>query len=404
MKGHKISRLVSQYNLVIIVSLLWFMVQFLRFTFPPLFETFQSIYGVSNTDTGVMFTLMMVAYSIVQFPAGIIGDRLGRPLVMLVGTSVFAASALLTAGSPSFIAIAIFAVLIGLGTGPHKAVAIPLLSNQYTDQTGRALGVMDTIGQFGGMAAPLVAVAFVSVFIWQGVFILSSAISIFLGILLIFVIKKSDTISFHISTTNKTESEMKIYDMYKSVFKSRKVVMFAGVTMLFTFAWNGLSSFFPLFLISEKGLSTSTASISYSLLFVASLSQAVTGDLSDKVGRLQVGTLLFVVIFVGVIALLVVENILLLIILSLIIGIGFHGFRPVRDSYLMDIIPDSVSGGALGIIRTLMTGVGALSPALVGFLSDIAGFNVAFGMMGGVAAIGLLMILSLQCFTLRSVS
>lgn len=37
------------YRLVVSVSLLWFVVQFLRYVFPPLFGTFQSVYGVSNT-------------------------------------------------------------------------------------------------------------------------------------------------------------------------------------------------------------------------------------------------------------------------------------------------------------------------------------------------------------------
>lgn len=108
----------------------------------------------------------------------------------------------------------------------------------------------------------------------------------------------------------------------------------------------------PIFLAEEKGLSDSTTSISYSLLFIASFSQTVTGDLSDRIGQLQVWTSLFIVILVGILSLIIVDNIII-VTLSIVVGIGFHGFRPVRDSYLMEVIPDSVGGGILGIIRQL---------------------------------------------------
>lgn len=145
---------VRVYYLVILVSLLWFMVQFLRFVFPPLFETFQTAYDISNTETGLLFTSIMLSYSAVQFPSGILGDRIGLPAVILGGATVFTGAALLVAVSPTFLVLALAAMLIGLGTGPHKTVAIPLLSRRYIDHPGRVLGVMDTVGQLGGMAAP----------------------------------------------------------------------------------------------------------------------------------------------------------------------------------------------------------------------------------------------------------
>lgn len=377
------------YDLVIIVSLLWFMVQFLRFVFPPLFETFQGLYGVSNTHTGILFTAMMLAYSSVQFPAGVLGDRYGRPLVILVGTTVFAGAALVAAASPSFLVILGAAVLIGLATGPHKAVAIPMLSSQYPDRTGRALGAMDTIGQFGGMVAPLVVVLFLAVSVWQGVFVLGAALSVLFGVLFYIRVRGDETLnvrSVESSTDSDSESDGETVS-YATVFADRGLLVFMLVTMLFTFAWNGLSSFFPLYLATEKGLTGGVAGTLYSLLFAASVSQAVTGDLSDRVGRLRVSALLFLAMFLGVTLLLVVDSVVMLVGVTLLVGVSFHGFRPVRDSYLMDIIPDSIGGGTLGVIRTGMTAVGALAPAIIGFLSDTVGFDVAFGLIAGAAAV-----------------
>lgn len=64
--------------------------------------------------------------------------------------------------------------------------------------------------------------------------------------------------------------------------------------------------------------------------------------------------------------------------LVLLMGLGFHGFRPVRDSYLMELIPSSIGGGTLGIVRTFMTTIGALAPAAVGYLSELTDLTHAF--------------------------
>lgn len=393
---HTLRRVGREYDLVIVVSLLWFMVQFLRFAFPPLFETFQGIYSISNSDVGILFTSLLMAYSMVQFPAGALSDTFGRPFIMFIGVGVFTLSASLVAGSPTFVFLTVSVILLGLGTGPHKAVAVPLLSNQYGDRTGRTLGVMETIGQFGGMVAPLVVVLFLNVFVWQGIFLLSSLVSLLLGVLLVVSVRRSKTLSFRSSPPERTAEQVSQNRRYLTTFADRRLLTFVLITIIFTFSWNGFSAFFPLFLTTEKGISPSFASILYSLVFVASLSQTVTGDLSDRVGRLRVGAMLFVVLLVGVFLLLIAENVVIIGVLSLVIGVGFHGFRPVRDSYLMDLIPDDVGGGTLGIIRTFMTGIGALAPAAIGFLSSTMSFTVAYGVIGGIISVGCVVMFSLH--------
>lgn len=382
---------VRGYYLVVLVSLLWFLVQFLRFVFPPLFETFQTVYGVSNTQTGFLFTLLMLSYAAVQFPSGVFGDRFGLPTVIFAGATIFTGAALLAAASPSFLLLTLAAMLIGLGTGPHKTVAIPLLSRRYSDHPGRVLGVMDTVGQLGGMTAPLVVVVLAGVFVWQSVFLLGAAVSGVLAVLFYWSVRTDstvETVRFSIdekSDTTGAKSETTDGALsYRSVFSDRAFLMFVFVTVCFTFAWNGVASFLPLYLTSEKGVSTGVAGILYSLLFAMTVSQTVTGELGDRIGKLAVSAVLFAMMALGLGGLLVVDSPRALAAVTVVAGLGFHGFRPVRDAYLMEIIPEGVSGGTLGGVRTLMTGMGALAPAMIGVLSDTVGFAVAFAIVAGV--------------------
>ena len=384
-------RTIRVYDIVAIVSLLWFMVQFLRFVFPPLFETFQTTYGVSNTETGLLFTSLMIAYACMQFPAGVLGDRIGEPRVIIGGALLFTCAAALVATGQTFLFILAGAVLIGLGTGPHKTVAIPLLSKRYADRTGLALGVMDTVGQFGGMTAPLVVVAMLTFFVWQSVFVLGALVSLVLCWLFYVTVRSDDelrTDGVSVDDQSATDSDGTAAITYRSVFSDLRLIAFVVVAMVFTFSWNAVSAFFPLYLTAEKGLSSGVASTLYSVLFVASVSQTATGDISDRRDSLSVALGLFVLMIVAVLSLLVVTSTVVLALVTLLAGIGFHGFRPVRDSYLMDLIPEEIGSSTFGIIRTFMTGIGALSPAIVGYISDIAGFVVAFSIIGGILLFG----------------
>lgn len=445
-----VRRFLRTYDLVFLVALLWFMVQFLRFIFPPLFGTFQDVYDVSNTQTGLLFTLLMFGYSAMQFPGGWLGDRFHEVSVMAGGALLFALAAVFAGFAPTFTLIMAAAVGIGIGTGIHKTVAISYLSRVYPERTGLSLGIMDTIGQFGGMLAPIVVVGLLaSVLPWESVFFIGAAVSLVLAAALFYrahpnkgyerrdqqdavdqtasesadtdgspedadaastaadtapdgVTTDSDTAAAETADAPTSTAETETADdadddhSYMTIFADRKLLLFLAVTMLFTFSWNGLSAFYPLFLADEKGLSPGIAGVAYSLLFAASVSQTVTGGASDRVGKLAISLLLFVVMIGGLVALLVTDSVVLILGLTVVTGIGFHGFRPVRDSYLMDLIPPEIGGGTLGIVRTGMTAIGGVAPVVIGYLSDVFGFVVAFGLIGCVLAAGGILIVVLR--------
>lgn len=386
-----VGRRVDEFRLILLVSFIWFMVQFLRYVFPPLFGTFQASYGVSSTQTGFLFTLLMLGYSAVQFPAGLFADRFGAPRIITGGIVVFTAAAVAAFFATTFQLLLVAAVVIGAGTGVHKTVAIPYLSKVYPQRTGRALGTMDTIGQFGGIAAPIVVTGLLAtVFPWRTVFLGSAFVSAILAILFY-----TTAMAEAPDSPDPGADENGDITQYVTIFTERRFLLFLIVTTLFTFAWNAVASFFPLYLSDQKGFSTGLAGLAYSVLFAASLSQVVTGDLSDRFGKLAISLVLFLVMIASLVAIIATNSLILLFLMTALMGVGFHGFRPVRDSYLVDLIPDSIGGGTLGVIRTIMTVIGALAPVTVGFVADRQGFVEAFGLIVVVltVSVGVLVVL-----------
>jgi len=384
---------VHKYTTLILASGIWFIGKFLRYAFPPLFDTLQINYDVSTTVIGFMYTCLLIVYALLQFPSGMLSDRFGSLRIIVGGAGLAAGGAfLLSIDLPVYFLI-ISVVAIGVGTGVHKTVAVGVLSETYPKRTGRVLGVFDTFGTYGGVGASFVVTLFlvvprpieyiVALFpgaAWRGVFLSSGFVGLGFAVLFAWYVPKQQSQNDNVD--KKQDLNPSIQD-YLIQFKNTKFAIFAFVTILFSFSYNGVLAFLPLFLSEEAGFSTTAANLLYSAVFAVSFVQIFTGDLSDRMGRLSI---IFIALGVGAVALsaiVVLVDIGIMIIATLIIlfAFGSHGFRPVRGLYLIELLPDDIAAGGFGIVRTLLMGAGAVAPTIIGFITDTADFRVAFAFL-----------------------
>ena len=388
----KIRRLAT-FDALLLTAGIWFLAKFLRYTFPPLFGPFQITYGVSNTELGFAFTGFMLVYAAMQFPSGVLADRLGSVTVITAGVTMAAVAALTLIVDSPFIVLVGAMLLIGAGTGAHKTVAVRLLARAYPARTGRAIGVLDTFGAFGGVVAPAAVIVVAAVpyalgASWRIIFLAAGLLG--LAFAIAFVVRVPKRLPKESSGTTADGSSAVVgFREYAGLFTDWRFTIFVVLTVCFSFTYYGFVAFVPLYLTDEAGLAASTAGLLYSALFAVSLVQLVTGEVSDRIGTLPVivATLGFATVSLAILVLTTGTGSLLLLGVAIVgVGLGSHGFRPVRGAYLMSAVPSEIAGGSLGIVRTMLMGAGAVSPAAVGYLSETVGFRVAFWLLVGSIA------------------
>jgi len=409
-------RRLGRFDVLVLTSVLWFLAKFLRYAFPPLFGSLQTVYGVSNATLGTAFTGFMLAYAAMQFPAGLLADRFGSVRVITAGALVAIGAALLVVVDSPFVVLVLAMVVMGAGTGVHKTVAVELLSRTYPARTGRALGIFDTFGTFGGVVAPAAVVVFAGLpgvlgAGWRTLFLLAAGFG--LAATALFAARTPARLTSDAApddgdvgdaaapdtrtergpaasdgARNSSAEDGLIADLrrYAALFRDRRFAAFVAVTILFSFTYNGLVAFLPLYLTAEAGVTEATAGALYSALFAVSLVQMVSGEASDRLGALPVIVAALSLSTAALLALLTLSGVagalgIGAVVVSL--GIGSHAFRPVRGAYLMEIVPDSMAGGGFGAVRALLMGAGAISPAIVGVLSEAADFRAAFALLAG---------------------
>lgn len=400
---------------LVVTAAIWFLGKFLRYAFPPLFGTLADTYGVSRTVLGTAFTGFVLVYALVQFPSGLLADRVGSVPVIAVGGGVTTAGALVLVVDSPFPVLVVAMLLMGGGTGAYKTVSVGLLSRVYPTRTGRALGVYDTFGSLAGAAAPatVVVVAGLPGVVgapWRTLFLGGGLAGLaFVGAFVLRVPRRlreaaanadadadrgvdaSVEVDEGADTTTEADRTSGSVRTYLGLFASWRFSAFVFVTVLFGFAYNGIVAFLPLYLTAEAGLSPATANLLFGALFVASLVQVVTGEASDRAGLLPVlaTTLALATAALAAVVWFPSGGVPVFGAAVVALGLGTHGFRPVRGAYLVRILPESLAGGGLGAVRTLLMGAGAVGPAVVGYLSEAVGFRAAF----------VLLLASLACAT-----
>jgi len=377
-------RRLGRYDALVLTSLIWFMAKFLRYAFPPLFGTFQELYGVSNATIGAAFSALMVAYALMQFPSGVLADRRGPVPIITAGATVTGVGALVLLFAEPFPVLVAGMLLVGVGTGAHKTVAVRLLTMIHPGRTGRALGALDTIAAFGGVAAPAAVVYFLPD--WHGLFLAGGLVVLTLaGLFLTRTpsrIPEGDGVG-----TDESDEEGVALAVYARSLTRPRVALFVAVTVSVSFGYNGAVAFLPLYLTDAAGLSQAVASALYSGLFVVSLVQLGTGELADRAGRVPVLLATVAAAALGVAMFQFVAGPLAVGAAVVLFGIGGHGYRPARSAFLMTILPDEAAGGGLGVVRTVLMSSAAVAPAVTGYLIDARSFAFAFAALA--ASLGL---------------
>jgi DHA2 family multidrug resistance protein-like MFS transporter len=125
--------------------------------------------------------------------AGVLGDRIGRRRLLLIGSAAFAAASLLAAFATSPAQLIAARILMGLTGASLMPSTLALIRAMFTDprERGLALGVWSAGFSLGGVGAPLIGGVLLEHFWWGSVFLLAAPATALLLIAAPFLLPES---------------------------------------------------------------------------------------------------------------------------------------------------------------------------------------------------------------------
>ncbi|AXG10029.1 MFS transporter [Haloplanus rubicundus] len=357
-----------------------------RLVISPVVPDVTDGFGVSTGAVGLALSGMWAAYALTQFPSGILGDRFGERRVILAAVGITGCASLLLALSPTFAVFAVLTVALGAGAGLHYSVATTLLTKEF-DDIGRAIGVHVAGGPLAGLIAPVVATAVATRYDWRAGVAVGAAVAV-----PVFV-----AFAWRIEPTPPERPDESMRDRMAIkplvALLSRPPIAFTTlVAFLGAFCWQATASFLPTFLVAFRDLPETSAGLLFSAYFVVNgLSQPTIGWVSDRIGRDGAAAATMALGVVGYAALVIGPRVALLPAV-VCVGAAMTWGAPLQSRYF-DTFEADERGAAFGLVRTAYMILGASGSVVVGVLSDVAGWEAAYGLLVGVMGLGLALLL-----------
>lgn len=358
-----------------------------RLAISPVVPLITADLAVSNTAIGVALTGMWVAYALTQFPSGVLGDRFGERVVILTALAGTALTSLVIAGAGNIVVFALGTVCLGVAAGLHYTTATTFLAKQF-DDIGRAIGIHLSGGPIAGLLAPPVAAMIGARYGWRPALLLGTAAAV----------PAFGLFAWRVRSTEPTRPDQRMRSRFElepllDLLRRPSIAFTTVLSVLGAFTWQATASFLPTFLAVGGGLSTTMAGVLFSVYFVVhGLTQPVIGWFSDRAGRDAAAMLTMAAGVVGY-GLLVwtVSTGAGLVPLAggtVIIGLSMS-WGPTLQSRFMDQLGPDERGAGFGLVRTVYMVVGASGSVVVGAVSDLAGWEVAFGLLVLVMGVSL---------------
>jgi MFS family permease len=341
--------------------------------------------GLNGSDSvlGLISFFSPLAGMLFSFPIGILIDRLGFKRLMLASAFFFTAAPLcyLFVINPYWLIPLRF--FHGFATAILGPVAATAISRIYFKNKGAKLGAYSSITLIGRTIAPAVggfiisyfaAQHFAALFTYRAVYIAAFIASLPVLVLAI-SLKKIETES------KSDEAKLKMQDFtdgLKYFFSNRLLFSTALIEMAIYFAYGILETFLPVYL-KNNGYEASLIGLIFSIQIITlAVSKPLFGHMADRIDKRTQIIIGILLIGVASMAIVSVQNIVLIILASIIFGLGMSIATSATSIYVADIANRENLGSSMGALSSIMD-VGQSSGPLIAGLLITAASSVATG-------------------------
>ena len=349
---------------IFITSIGHFLVHSMTMILPAILILLEKEFSISLVSLGQLATIQIFFLGLGGFPAGIIADRFGSQIVLIIYFSGIIISSFWLYFSNTFTMVAIGLGFLGIIAGLYHPAGLKMVSN--SPNISRYMSYHGVFGSLGLAVGPIYGVWMSSWQGWRVAYLLLSFLA-FIGIMVILL-----------SDREKQGSKDKI----RLNFSFTKVqIIIISVASLWGLAHHGLFNFLPYYFntsietnwnpIIGSGLLTGF------VLMIGIIGQLAGGKLGDYFLRKDIYVFV-VALNIPFLILMAFYNGWILFGITAILGAINFMFQPINNSLLADVTKSSQRGIIYGFSAGISFGVGSLSGIIGGYIGEYFSLNYIF--------------------------
>jgi MFS family permease len=352
-----------------------------RFITAPVLPLIIVSLHLSDAQAGSLQTVFILVYSLACPLSGSLGDRGKRLHIAAAGVALWSLATFASGLAASFAWLALARAVVGIGEASYTVVTPSLLSDHYPPgRRGRALSVFYAAMPVGIALGYVLGSQIGARFGWRPAFFIAGGPGLALAFALL-LLREPPRGRF--DQESKPAASLR---QTMQALRSRPSFFFnmAGQTV-FTFAMGGLGTWMPTYFVRERGLGVGAAGTIFgALLLVAGfLGTIVGGQLGDRLARRDPGApfsfsgwALIASFPFTLAAVLSPDPALFWPAMFVTLLLSFVNMGPLNAA-LVNVLPPDLRARGFGLHTTTIHLLGdALSPFLIGVVSDSVGLRI----------------------------
>lgn len=355
-----------------VLSSLFLLSQFYRVSSAVIAPNLIQDLGLNAELLGLLGGAFFYAFTLLQIPMGPMLDRIGPRMIMSFSCLIGALGAFLFSFGNSFHAVLIGRILTGAGMAPMLMGAFKTFTLRYPPEKFATLvGMISAVGTVGNIFAASPLAYFTSTIGWRKTFFMTGMITILLGLLVFWILRRDESEKEKSSVSPSAKPEMGVFQSIRLIIGALAFWQFGAVAFFRYGTFVSLQGLWlgP-YLIYIKGFSPVQAGNLLVLLAIGIIvGSPIGGRLSDRYiqsrkGVALTGLSLYCLSLLPLVGLWKIEHPFLFGLIFFFIGF-FHGFGMLIYAHAKDLFPITISGTVMTYINFFtMAGAAIFMPIL----------------------------------------
>ncbi|OMP92082.1 MFS transporter [Raoultella terrigena] len=363
----------------------------------PVMGELEKEFGLSGTQLGLMNSVFYFSYALLQVPAGILGDKIGKKKVLIPGFLLFGAFTAVTGWAKSWSTLLFARVVTGAGEGTYYGPQYGISSEQIPKKY-RSLGsAIINSGMAFGIALGLMASSWLVYdqgYSWRTPFFVMSLPTLLTGLAIWLFVKEKKRQPVEAGGVAKPKSK------FTDLFKNRNLLLVYLMVFCSLFGFFVILTWLPYYLQSERGIAGSETGFITSLVAWISIPGALLfSSLSDHLGKRK--PLILVLVPVAILSMLSIiwmPNMTGVIVALCVYGlVGKLALDPVLVALVADSVDENNYSSAFGLFNFIGMSSSILAPVIAGAARDMTGsLASSFYVSAALLVVGLVGMLFLK--------
>lgn len=368
-----------------------------QFAAPPLMPLLMEDFGIDLAQASSLMSVFSITGLVLALPAGIILGRFGAVVTGAVALGSVVLGSAIGALAPDYTILLVSRLVQGVGVGLIGVTAPAVVAATFApEHRGTPMGIWAMWVPLGGLLMYNLAPALAASYGWQAAWWLAGGVALVAGVLWVAVLATElpkrpgrDAVPTSAAGPAGAPGAAPALSL-RAALANRDVWLLSATFGLFAMSAGGINTFFPTFLVAERGQDLAGASRIASLVLVGAMIGSVAGGaVSDRIGSRRIAYTVPLVVLSALWLLPFNVDATLVPIVLLVIGLASGAIPTALFASVPEVMRDPrLAGAGMGALMVGQNAGFVVGPMLFGALVTATTWAIAGYIFGGVSIAG----------------